>query len=482
MPRLQSQYLQKNLLFPAFIIIMCIAAISCRKEIKQTDKAVAGVETNNAVAAGKPNVLIILSDDIGYEIPGCTGGQSYSTPNINALAAGGKLYTNCYSSPICSPSRFMLLTGKYNFRNYIQWGRMTTDQKTIANMLGDAGYATCYTGKWQLDGGDNSIRSEFGWQKYSVYLPFYQEYEQQEGSRYKSTKIYQDGGYMPASYSLNKFSDDIFTDYLLNFTDSMQNESKPFLALYSMILCHKPYSPTPDDPEFETWDFTNQISNISFYPSMVSYMDKKIGQIINHLDSTGQLDNTVIIYLADNGTPDNVTSMFNGFPVVGSKSESTEIGSSVPLIVSWRNKAVPGISTTMVDFTDLLPTLAQITKTPKPTTWGVLDGVSFYKTIISAGNLQLRKNIYDAYMNEVHTTGPFERWVQSTQYKLYDTVVGVEKSGLFMKVQKCRPDTILDVSTLTPEEKQIRKGFLRNLAKFRADTSHFISPMEEPKN
>ena len=77
-----------------------------------------------------PNIIFILGDDIGYEIPTCDGGQSYQTPNIDMMAKEGMRFTQCHASPLCSPSRFMLLTGKYNFRNYITWGNMDQNQKT----------------------------------------------------------------------------------------------------------------------------------------------------------------------------------------------------------------------------------------------------------------------------------------------------------------------------------------------------------------
>ena len=130
---------------------------------------------------------MIVSDDIGYEIPTADGGRSYSTPNIDKIAKGGIRFTQVRAAPLCSPSRFMLFTGKYNFRNYGIWGIMDTTQRTIGNMLQDAGYTTCYAGKWQLDGGDNSIR-KFGFDKYSVWLPFKVCPEETEGSRYKTRR------------------------------------------------------------------------------------------------------------------------------------------------------------------------------------------------------------------------------------------------------------------------------------------------------
>ena len=119
----------------------------------------------------KPNIILILGDDVGYELFTCNGGQSYSTPAIDNLAQQGMRFTQCHACPNCSPTRIELLTGKYGFRNYITWGYLDPSQKTIANMLRDGGYKTCVAGKWQLDGGDQSIRA-LGFDKYSVFEPF----------------------------------------------------------------------------------------------------------------------------------------------------------------------------------------------------------------------------------------------------------------------------------------------------------------------
>jgi len=225
-----------------------------------------------AQAADKPNIVFIVGDDIGYEIPTINGGRSYSTPNINKLAQDGMRFTQCRGAALCSPSRFMILTGMYNFRNYTIWGVMNRSQHTIGNMLRDAGYATCYAGKWQLDGGNESIRT-FGFDNYSVWCPFKQCPEDLEGSRYKSAKIYQDGGYLPSNITDTQYSEDHFSNYVMTFMEN--NRSKPFFAYYAMILCHKAFSPTPDDPEYASWIADPYKNDTTFFPSMVKYMDKK---------------------------------------------------------------------------------------------------------------------------------------------------------------------------------------------------------------
>jgi len=239
------------------------------------------IEVANSIdelQVSRPNIILILGDDIGYEVPHYTGGQSYSTPNIDYMAAQGLQFTHCNATPLCSPSRFMLLTGKYNFRNYFgdSWDNMGLDQKTIANMMHDAGYKTCIAGKWQLNNGDSGIRN-FGFDKYCVTDPFKDGSGEDDEKLhlYKDPSIYQNGAYLPASQVQGKYGEDMFFDYLSKFIDS--NKTKPFFIYWATNLCHRPFCPTPDDPQFATWnpDHPDLDADSIYFPSMVKYFDKK---------------------------------------------------------------------------------------------------------------------------------------------------------------------------------------------------------------
>ena len=117
---------------------------------------------------GNPNIIFIVADDVGYENIQVDGGVSYITPNLNALAAEGKMFTECHSTPLCSPSRIEIITGKYNQRNYTQWGILSPSEKTIFNHFHDAGYLTCVSGKWQITATDEQIHA-FGVDKYAPF-------------------------------------------------------------------------------------------------------------------------------------------------------------------------------------------------------------------------------------------------------------------------------------------------------------------------
>jgi arylsulfatase A len=222
----------------AFYLCLLIL-ISCKKDTGGS---------NPGPGSTKPNIILILGDDVGYEIPNYTGGQSYSTPSINALAASGIQFSRCHVCPNCSPTRVELLTGKYGFRNYSGWGSLDPSQKTFANMLHDAGYRTCAAGKWQL--GEAMLPYMASDLTGTVYLSLlmWLMRAKQTCVAIKIPAFTKNGAYLPESYTNGKYADDLLTDYIFNFIDS--NLSSPFFVYFSLSLCHKPFSPTPDDPRF----------------------------------------------------------------------------------------------------------------------------------------------------------------------------------------------------------------------------------------
>ncbi len=94
-----------------------------------------------------PNIVLIMADDMGYECLACNGSTEYQTPNLDRLATEGIRFEHCYSQPLCTPSRVKIMTGKFNCRNYEDFGYLNPNQKTFGNLLQDAGYATCIAGK-----------------------------------------------------------------------------------------------------------------------------------------------------------------------------------------------------------------------------------------------------------------------------------------------------------------------------------------------
>lgn len=402
---------------------------------------------NAAKAQSKPNIILILGDDIGYKIPNVNGGKFYSTPNLDMMATQGMKFTQCHTAPLCSPSRFLLLTGKYNFRNYTQWGLMDTSQRTIANLLQDAGYKTACFGKWQFGGGDFSLH-KFGFDDYCVWNPLANE----NSSRYKSPLLYTNGAYISETLTLNKYAEDIFTDSVVNFIEN--NKTAPFFIYYPMALAHYPFQPTPDDAAFANWDIN--ASDTSYFPSMIKYMDKKIGEIITKIRETGLEDNTIIIYAGDNGTPQNIAEATDSdsLLVKGKKASTTEGGTRVPLFISWPGMLDAGsVNNNLISFTDFLPTLADVANIPV-TDFGILDGVSF-APYLTGDTATPRTYLFYSY-DPAPGKDTLTRWAQTLQYKLYDT--SAKNNHSFYNIVK-DPDEKYPIANdlLTPEEVAIKQ-------------------------
>ncbi|MEP6512489.1 MAG: sulfatase-like hydrolase/transferase, partial [Parafilimonas sp.] len=372
----------------------------------------------------KPNIIFFIADDLGYEIPGYTGWESYTTPILDSLAASGIKFTQCYSHPDGYPSRLAVYTGKYNFRNYTEWGKLPPAEKTIGNMLHDAGYATCFVGKWQCDGGDSRIRSA-GYDKYRVFLPFapsdsgsFEDWKYE----YKNPRLYENGNYLPDSQVQDKYSEDMYVSYVNKFIDD--NASKPFFIVYAHNLPRNPWAPTPNDPDFLGYnpDTVTSYGDKKYFPEMVAYLDKTIGKITFKILSSHLQNNTLILFIGDNATNKAISSLYQGGTVWGGKNLTNKRGTHNPLFACWKGSISPGqVSNTIIDYTDFLPTLAAVAGIPVPTNYGILDGVSFYDNMLGITGID-RTWSFCHWDNSPSDNKDPVRYVQNRTYKLYDEI------------------------------------------------------------
>jgi arylsulfatase A len=403
----------------------------------------------------KPNIILILGDDIGYRALTINGGNLYSTPTLDSLSKNGIRFTQCYSSPLCSPSRFLLLTGKYNFRNYFKWGLMDTSNVTIANAFKNAGYKTGCFGKWQLDGGDNSIH-KLGFDEYAVHDALNDD---QMLSRYKNPHIYTHGVFLPNYSTKNKYGPDITSDSLLDFIE--QNKSNPFFVYYPIILTHAPFGPTPNDPEFKDWSPVTR-SDTTFFPSMIKYMDKKIDELVTKLRDLKLDKNTLIIFVGDNGTPDDIKDYDDedSTAISGGKGSTTKSGTHVPLIMYWPGTITPAINDDLIDFVDFFPTLTKMANI-QCLNCGKLDGIDFSPRLKGMAGTP-RNWIFESYNKDPSIPDVFNtrRWAQTNQYKLYDTS-SLNSTRLFFDIVKDSNETHpLEDQFLTTDQIAIKQQLL----------------------
>jgi arylsulfatase A len=368
----------------------------------------AAARTVPAAPSTQPNIVLIMADDIGYEGIGCYGSASYTTPVLDGLAATGMKFTQCYSQPLCTPSRTKIMTGRYNFRNYTDFGYFDLNEKTFAHVAKTAGYATCIAGKWQLMGGGANGPYQAGFDEYCLW--HMEDAFTPKGSRYRDPKIVQNGALLTGL--AGQYGPDVYCDYILDFID--RNKTNPFLVYFPMALVHNPFEPTPDSPEWGA-----AVSGTEFFDDMVAYMDKLVGRIIQKLDDLGLRNNTLLLFTGDNGTNKNITSdMDDGSSITGGKGTTPDAGNYVALIADWQGTIPPGaVSDDLVDFSDFLPTIAEAAGASLPA--GVtIDGKSFLPQLRGETGTP-RQWIFIHYQR--NASNEPQRFARTNRWKLYDT-------------------------------------------------------------
>ncbi|MDB4716372.1 sulfatase-like hydrolase/transferase, partial [bacterium] len=319
-----------------------------------------------------PNIILIMADDVSWECFSCYGAEDYKTPHLDKLAANGIRFNHCYSTPICTTSRVKLMTGQYNFRNYTHFGYLDPKQKTFAHLLKSVGYKTAIAGKWQLSGlyhgapgnQDASRPVTAGFDEYCLWQVTTQKGGERGGERFWSPPLEQNGKFLTKEDNHGKYGPDLMSDFLCDFMK--RNKDDPFFVYYPAVLVHDPFVPTPDTigAQVRTHAANKQPkgkdAKKANFVAMVQYLDKLVGKIVQQVDDLGQLENTIIMFTADNGTHRSLTSRWNGQDIKGGKGSTTDMGTHVPFIASWKGKGVTGkVSDDLIDFTDFYPTLAQ---------------------------------------------------------------------------------------------------------------------------
>ncbi len=386
-------------------------------------------------AETRPNVVLIMIDDFGYECVTANGGESYKTPVMDQLAATGVRFEQVHVQPLCTPTRTALMTGRINKNNYTHFGHLDPSQKTFGNLLKDAGYATCITGKWQLDNGLEGP-AHFGFEEYCLWQVV------RRPGRYKNPGLEING--KEFDYSKDEYGPDIVSDYALDFIQ--RQKEKPFFLYYPMILTHSPYDATPDSADYLEKKENKKLG--SHFTDMVAYTDKLIGKLITKLEELKLRDNTLVLILGDNGTGKGTPSRFQGRDVVGGKSTSTMWGTRVPGIGNWPGHSASGkVCSDMIDPTDFLPTICEATSVNVPDELKI-DGRSFLPQLRGEKGTP-RDAHYLWYNPSGGPTAKFE-FAHDANYKLY-------ADGKFFNVAKDGLEkTALDDATLDDSAKSAK--------------------------
>jgi arylsulfatase A-like enzyme len=380
-------------LITLFLIASSVLSISCSKA-KQTGE--------------RPNILMILVDDMGYNGISCYGEKPWKTPNIDKLAESGIKFTNAYASPVCSPTRASIMTGKNPARlgitNWIPgWAEkyanpvllekpfqqyLPDNEFTIAEALKKGGYATAMVGKWHL--GENP-----------------QVFPDKQGFDYQ---------YMASVSNLSQYFVEEERDQLIGFFNE-DGENRTFLEEHLVNKAIKWFSEKPKDKPWFMYFSTHAVhmpiaakneiirkyldqglpekgTDAANYAAMHQHMDDAIGRLMDYLNSNDLNKNTIIIFLSDNGGRQPQT---NNSPLRGGKGELLEGGIRVPLLVVWKGKIAAGNENhTPVITDDLYPTILDLVGLATEENQ-IQDGTSIKKVLLGKNESLPERNLYWHY-------------------------------------------------------------------------------------
>lgn len=320
-------------------------------------------QISTAQKTKKPNIIFILADDLGIGNISCYGADNFKTPNIDKLASTGMRLTHGYTAPLCGPSRALILTGRQPFRtgttNQDRVGKLDPAKEIcIPSVLKTAGYASIMVGKWSQF---PLQPSDFGFDDYLRFQASGKFWNTQPSNQ----SYTQSGKIVPLNNG--QYLPDVMHNQVVDFI--AKNKNNPFFAYYSMSHVHGEILPTPD----------SKPDSKDLYTDNINYMDKLVGKLIKALDSLKMRENTLIVFMGDNGTAAEgaARATVNGKKLSGKKGDMLECGSLVPWIVNWKGVVKPGkVLNDLVDATDLMPTFAALAGAKLPENV-ILDGKSF---------------------------------------------------------------------------------------------------------
>jgi arylsulfatase A-like enzyme len=291
------------------------------------------VEEPSPNQPNKPNILWIVVDDLGYGDLGCYGCKDIRTPNIDRLATEGVRLTDFYASPVCSPTRASLITGRYPQRSGFDWviryqekdRGLAVTETSVARLLKKQGYATGLIGKWHL-----GYRPEFGpnahgFDEFFGFLAADLDYYTHRDALgdpglYEGTKLVEVKGYLT----------DLFTERAVAFLK--KNAQGPFFLEVAYNAPHWPFQP-PDKPSDRRtgWNYGPETGTRADYVRMVERLDEGVGKLLDALDASGRKNDTLVVFLNDNGGE----RLSDNGPLFHGKYSLWEGGIRVPCVIRW---------------------------------------------------------------------------------------------------------------------------------------------------
>lgn len=363
-------------------------------------------------AAGRPNILLIIADDMGLDASRCydVGEDQAPMPVVETLCQQGMVFENAYAEPLCSPTRATLMTGQYGFRtgigSVIRWGRdtgLSPDVTSLFDVLNGSGYAGAVIGKWHLAGSANGLDhpAQLGvGDYYGIYTGSVPSYFSWDGVE-NGAEIHVDG-----------YSTSVFTDRAIAWTQAQQT---PWFLWLAYNAPHSPFHVPPAGLVHSSTGLADDEDEIRrnplpYFNAMLEAMDTEIGRLLDSMPADIR-NNTVVIFIGDNGSPNQVARSLYGER--GAKGSIFEGGTHVPLIIQGPGIAA-GRSDALVNSTDLFATIAGLAGAHPQ----MSDAVDLAPVL--AGGAGTRQHVYVEHFSDSPPRGAdIHGWaIRDARYKL----------------------------------------------------------------
>jgi arylsulfatase A-like enzyme len=456
----------------------CLTQSSCEQIDLDVDGSV-GINDVMVVAEKwlggpkRPNIVLIMSDDVSPDLYGCYGNTQVSTPNIDTMAENGVMFRTAWATALCASSRAMIMTGRYGHRTRFFHNGLQIPQPDGSNelfkyhhsfgkLLKQAGYATAIAGKWHVSS-SKPESEDGGFDEYCLWsslgeiaalpgLPVYTgAYENEDTTaRYWHPGIIQNHELIDTEP--NDYGPDIFCDFLGDFIERKSAEGKPFLAYWPMVAPHgtrQGHATTPLRGEPGDIARTDSVENAARFMALNEYIDVVVGRLQQRVRDLGLEDNTIFIYCSDNGTGSTA------------KSRGVERGCRVVFVASGAGIAQRGATDEITDLSDILPTLLDYAGVELPEGYEV-DGKSL-KPFLSGQSDTHREWIY----SNIGTT----QLVRDRRYMLevFNPILDVPTGRLYDCAASSGHDGVgyLNVTNM-PYSELVQQGFENILGRFPA--------------
>ncbi len=351
---------------------------------------------STAAAADRPNIVYIMSDEIGYYELSCLGNPNLQTPRLDRMAREGIRFTQALAgSSLCAPTRCCLMTGKHSGHTSVRTNGggtpMRAGEETIASMLKQAGYATGGFGKWGCGGrGSTGVPEKHG---FDVFLGYY---DQVHAHSYYPPYIVRNSEEVPLADNHGGSNGKTYSHYVI-FDAAKQfirdNKDRPFFCYLPITPPHGIFDIPDTDPAWAIYKDKPWGNDAKRYAAMVTMVDRQVGEVLDLLKELGLEENTIVFFSGDNGGADyfrdkqhprgihgaNVDPK-TGVQFRGKKGNLYEGGLRIPMIARWPGKIEPGrVSDLLWYFPDVLPTVAELARAKAPDD---IDGMSIVPELL----------------------------------------------------------------------------------------------------